>query len=92
YCAASKYHAAGYDKDNNAIKIKFLEKSIELNPNEATFYYMKGLWMSQELQIEKIMGSIEKYEEVERNTEILANMKKASSLSPEWDAPQDFMS
>lgn len=89
---ASQYHMNGYGESNNRHKLLLLDKCIELNPKEATFYYLKGLWLSQQLPIELILGDIKNDDKKNLEDEILNNFKKANELNPNWTAPRDYLS
>ncbi|MFS0883131.1 protein kinase domain-containing protein [Metabacillus niabensis] len=89
---ASQYHINGYDESNNRHKLLLLDKCIELNPKEATFYYLKGLWLNQQLQFDRILGILKNDDEENLEGEILNNFKKANELNPNWSAPRDYLS
>lgn len=88
---ASQYHINGYDESNNRHKLLLLDKCIELNP-KATFYYLKGLWLKQQLQLDRILGNLKNDDYKNLESEILNNFKRANDLNPNWAAPKDYLS
>lgn len=87
YSIASDLHFQG-----NEIKaVEILEKCIELNPNEAVFYYRKALWLEHYLMK---MGALKKLRDEEKRQleeSIIANAKRAIELAPDWEEAKNFL-
>jgi tetratricopeptide (TPR) repeat protein len=84
YCLATDYHS--YGDETRAIEI--LDKCIEINPKEASFYYMKALWTDMELA-----GEGDKLtSEEKRNLKdvIIENANKALQIDPDWAEPKEL--
>jgi serine/threonine protein kinase len=84
YCLATDYHS--YGDETRAIEI--LDKCIEINPKEASFYYMKALWTDMEL-----VGEGDKLTSEEKSNlkdVILENANKALQIDPDWAEPKEL--
>uniref|UniRef100_A0A7C5YUF8 Protein kinase domain-containing protein n=1 Tax=candidate division CPR3 bacterium TaxID=2268181 RepID=A0A7C5YUF8_UNCC3 len=82
YCVASDYHRHG----DRAGAIKILDKCIELNPKEASFYYLKALWTDMKLALEE--DKLKSEEKRNLKDVILENAKKALQIDPDWSEPK----
>ena len=87
YSIASDYHSKGDEIKATEI----LKKCIELNPNEAVFYYMKGLWLMHYLIKMEAFGKIESEKRKLLKKSIIANARKAAELAPDWKEAKKFL-
>jgi serine/threonine protein kinase len=84
---ASDFHGEG----NNMEALKVLDKCIELNPNEASFYYKKALWAFHYLMEMEALGKLENAEKQKLIKMIQKNATKAVKLAPDWDEPKRLL-
>ena len=87
YSIASDYHSKGDEIKATEI----LKKCIELNPNEAVFYYMKGLWLTHYVIKMEALGKIESEKRKLLKKSIIANARKAAELAPDWKEAKEFL-
>ncbi len=87
YSIASDYHSKG-DKIKAT---EILEKCIELNPKEAVFYYMKGLWLMHYVTKMEALWKIESKKRKLLKKSIIANARKATELAPDWKEAKEFL-
>ena len=87
YSIASDYHSKGDEIKATEI----LEKCIELNPKEAVFYYMKGLWLMHYVTKMEALGKIGSEKRKLLKKSIVPNARKAAELAPDWKEAKEFL-
>lgn len=83
---ASDFHAEG----NEMKALKALDKCIRLNPDEATFYYMKALWAYHYFIKMEALGELKTTEKQKLMKSIIKDATKAIELVPDWKEPRDL--
>lgn len=88
YSMASDFNMKGDSKK----AIEILDKCIELNSTEPTFYFMKALWAHQYLFTREVLGKLTDEEKIMLTNLIHENLKKATQLAPDWEEPKKLLS
>lgn len=86
YNMASEYHRRGDEIE----AIKMLDRCIELNPEEAVFYYMKASWTEMHLFTTGMLEKVESEEKKTLRKSILENIGKALQIDPDWKDAKEF--
>jgi tetratricopeptide (TPR) repeat protein len=86
YNVACDFHFEGEEME----AMKALDKCIELDPHEATFYYMKALWAYQYLSNREVFGKLTSTNKRKLMKLIGQNLKRAMQLAPNWKKPKDL--
>jgi serine/threonine protein kinase len=72
--------------------IEVLDNCIGLQPNEPTLYFMKALWVSQHLIIQKATKKLTDDEKRLLTSLIRENAEKAMQMAPDWEEPKKILS
>lgn len=86
YCIAGDLYLKG--ELTKAIEI--LNKCIELNPEEALFYYIRASQTEDRLQKMEASKKLGNRESQELKESMLQDVKKALQIAPDWEAPKRF--
>ncbi len=87
YGVASDFHMEGKEKD----AIKILDKCIRLNPNEATFHYVKALYAYHYFLKAEASRELTSTERQKLVRVIRRSATKARDLAPNWKEPKELL-